>query len=319
MQLHTVQRIKKEFEQDTFMRDLLVRLSTDNSTPTDILDSEFGEIHAQEKEFLTVKAEVDVCFSCTIGYDRQVTYYDNGTKKTKTVTDWQPFNGSNHSEEISTVENTNVDDADAFMNVRRAIQAAKESKDESIIDCDTNSMQIVPSALNDAKNDCVGECFRAVNLPGDRQKDKSHSGTASILQIDGTILPHYALTYTYKGQEYAAGAYACGSVNSYYKAPNENSAVNDIAKKKTRPLKWSALGAFLIGIMLNIFTSIGIALIGYGAAIGLVIAYIAVRIKTETSIYSARQSEKKEKLIKLLKEKGYPELTPEEIAELEKV
>lgn len=300
------------------MRGVYIDLATEKNTPTDILKSKFDAVEESEQTYLMVTADVDISYSCTVGYDKQQTYYEDGKRKTKTVTDWRPHSGTYHSEE--TVFGGNTEEAAAFSSdsgVRLCIRTTHKDKFEKV---EVSSVEANSSAIMQAKSDCITSCFYGVKLPGDRQKDSDYSGAAEVKDIQGVILPTYTVRYEYMGKEYEAKGFACGDVAKKVDSPSISGEVDSEAESKTKKFKTVALVAFILGIVCNVasgFDGLSILMdlcwIPYIVAVGLIITYFVVKVKVSNSIYEVRQEEKKNALISLLKNKGYAELTEKEL------
>jgi len=302
-------KISKEHEQKGFLREIAISLSQQKETPTDILKSQFKSIDEFEKEYICVEADVDLNYSCTIGYDKEVSYYENGNKKTKTVTDWQPFCGTYQSEESIIVGNGN--DQEEYRNRYAVVELLKSCKQESVKDTD-DRMTINANALEDAKGDCIASSFYSIRLPGDRQKDKEYSGRVDVKKVTGIIVPQYATSYSYQEKEYAVNGFASGDMQIEMDYPSIAEDVNKEAKKKAAPFKWAGLGALALGVILNII-DMNLCWIGYVPALGLCITYFIMKNKASNSIFSLKKEKKKEELIAFLQKNQLKPLTEEEL------
>ncbi|MDE6667927.1 MAG: hypothetical protein K2K38_06235 [Clostridia bacterium] len=332
--LSAIIKVKKELVKEAFLRDTLIRLSLNEGTPLDILDSEFGEVTESEDEYLSVHADVEINYTCQIGNDRteeywdKETYYENGTKKyrdikkTRTITDWSPFSGSNQSEEIVIVANKNTDILYNCKINEKAHPALRTSNTENweVLgvggeNSNKNTFaDISLDALRQAEILCKDECFARVRLPGDHQKDKDYHGTVKVKKITGYILPEYSLQYKYKDNTYRATSFAFGEVNSDYTAPTEHEKVEKLAKKKAKPFLWSGISAILLAVVFAIcsgFVASGVFtalyILSFLGGIGLILTYIFIQSKFRNNIYKNRQQEKIKLLNAALEKRG---LTP---------
>jgi len=317
--LSRVEKINKEFTQEEFLRSTYIDLAVSTTTPTDILKSEFGTVKEKELEYILVQADVSINYSCTIGYDRKETYYQGDTKKTRTVTDWKPFHGSASSEEVVLVENSLEAGVYRATRARITLQTSEDSSFEVL---NTDAVTVSQDAIQLGKTSCVDACFNGVKLPGDRQKDKDYSGTATIKGLEAIVLPAYDVAYKYEGKSYDVKGFACGKASRLVDAPNISEDVDKESENKTKGFKQGAIIALIVGVILNVMLGMDgvLAAIGgwcwlaYLAAIGLFIAYFVIRKKTQDGIIAIRQEEKKSALIELLAKKGYAPLTEEELA-----
>lgn len=86
-------------DETQFLRRSLIELSINGNVPSDIYEADFEPVKTETDCFLVIKANVDVSYNASVGYDRKVTeqVYDRAAKKykteTKTVTDWTPYSG----------------------------------------------------------------------------------------------------------------------------------------------------------------------------------------------------------------------------------
>ena len=315
--LSNIERINKEHTKDEFLRDVLIQLALKETTPTDIFNSQFQSVEEKEAEYLMVSAEVNVSYSCTVGYDKKVEYYEDGRKKTRTVTNWKPFSGTNASEE--TVFEGNGANAEEYAwdnEVRSFIYSCKK---ESFMEYTGKEINVNTNALERAKKSCISSCFYRVSLPGDHQKDKDYSGVANVTEISCVVIPEYSTEYRYQDQNYKAKAFACGTLISNVDAPSIASDVDKEGKEKTKIFKFSAIGALIAGITLNVLSGVvdGIGYwhwLAYIVALGLGVTYFVARYKIEKNIYALKREEKKQALIATLKAKGLKALSEKELA-----
>lgn len=329
--LKAVIKVKAELTKEDFLRDTLIKLSNNEGTPLDILDSNFGEIEESQDEYLSVHADVDINYTCQIGNDRKEeywdkeTYYENGVKKyrevkkTRTVTDWSPFSGSNKSEEIAIVANKNTDilhNCRINRNARAALRTSNKENWEVLSfngenDDENNFNDINLDALRQAKSICMDESFERVRLPGDHQKDKDYHGTVKVKEITGYLLPEYSLQYKYKDNTYRATCFAFGEANSNCTAPTEHEKVEKLAKRKAKPFLWSGIGAILLAVVFAIcsgFVASGVFtalyILSFLGGIGLILTYFFIQRKFKNNIYKNRQQEKIKLLNEALEKRG---------------
>ena len=186
MDFDSVCTVKKEIDKDAFLRELLVILGKDEDTPVDIVDVQFGEVRESFQETFICTASVTGVCTASIGYDRIETYteyekyrekvgdsYVERTRpvtKTRTVTDWTPFQ-EHYSGEYTTAEE-NCDN-DLFTHYE-VLGALRSIKDENVV------MEGVATVNRSALIRALAECeYRVerdkVSLPGDRQKDVKYT------------------------------------------------------------------------------------------------------------------------------------------------
>ena len=333
----TVEKAKVTHSEKDFLRNALIELATQESTPGDIFESKFEDVQLLENEYLVVEADVNINYTCSIGHDRQEVYYEqerdyakerrlnNGVeyykdvKKTRTVTDWSPFSGSRSSTEIEIVGNGLNDDF-RFGDMVQACISECEKEDVEIIN---KNIECNEDALEVAKELCIGSCFRGVNYPGDRHQDEDCTGTAHVKKIDALVMPEYKLSYTYKDEKYKILAFASGAPCLSADAPSISGDVSQESYEKTKWLKRGGWLSFLVAVLMTAFSSIVDFLascfwIGYVAAVALFVMYFVMRIKIESQIFEGQKALKKEGLIKCLSEKGLAPLTESELALFDK-
>ena len=112
---------KKEVSEEQFLRKVLIGLSKDEKSPSNIMKAKFGKVVEFKKEIFIASADIEVNYSGSCGYDRQEQYQTTESKyvsegefytcngvtkradrsgsvkvdvvKTRTVTDWLPHSG----------------------------------------------------------------------------------------------------------------------------------------------------------------------------------------------------------------------------------
>lgn len=322
-------KIKKEHDKKEFIREVAIYLAKEQATPTDILERSFSDVKEKDKEYLFVTGQASVNYTCSVGYDRQEVYYEQvkkykdgrayyeNVKKTRTVTDWQPHSGSNTSKESTIVGNAaNQDDYRSESDVLLCYKTSKDTSKEEVAD----TMAVNSTALNLAEHACVSSCFYSVHLPGDRQKDKDYSGDLDVSEVTGLIVPEFEMSYDYQGTKHKTKGFAAGNMQVRAEYPNISTDVSKEAKDAVKHFKFLAIGALILGIILNIFmSSIGMwCLVGYAAAITFLVLYIKKGNAKMKSIYAFRQEEKKKDLIAFLQKNGMKPLTTEEISSFSK-
>ena len=317
MKVDSVERINKEISESEFLREAFLRLSLETDTPADILESQFGKVENFENQYLQVKAETNCTYSCSVGYDRNVTYYENGKQKTKTVTDWQPFSGTNSSTELVYVGN--ADSQDDYPSTYKVASCVSACKEESFVKVD-EQVEVNPSALEYAKQRCIASCFYRVDLPGDRQKDKNYSGVANVKAINVAYIPEYKMEYKYNGENYLVKGFACGDTCMNETYPSIASDVEKQTKKKLKPLKLAGFITAGVALIMSMIPGLlDISMLPWFGAIGVLIAYFIRKKKLKSQALTLLRQEKRLKLIDMLKEKNMKALTSEEVERFDKV
>ena len=325
MDIDGVIKIKQEHDKKDFLREVAVYLTKEESTPTDILQATFSDVKMKEKEYLLISGCANIHYTCSVGYDRKEEYYEKErrydreiqgyryveVKKTRTVTDWQAYTGENTTQESIIVGN--ADNQNGYRDPYEVGECFQTSKEESkeMIDYD---MDLNTNARMEAEEQCLHSCFMAVKLPGDHQKDKNYSGKFDIDNMQGLILPEFETSYQYQGAQYQATGFAAGNAQVRANYPNISKDVSKEAKQSVKNFKYGAIGALILGVILNIFMNeIGSwFLIGYAAAIAFLVLYIKKGNETMKSIFKVRQEEKKKALIEFLRKNGMQSLSEQE-------
>ena len=333
MELSQLERFKRQYSDTDFLREVLINLAKDGGTPTDILESSFDAVKPLEREYLVVKGDVDLTYTCSIGYDRQEEYYEQvrkrdssgnyyyvKEKKTRTVTDWQPYSGSKSSTQTVLVFNEPMaEEHDKVSEVFKQIECVKKAlsacKGKELSVFEEKKVSVDSGAIQWAKRECAADCFYSIRLPGDRTKDSNYSGDVEVTGVQAFTFPEYELTYKYGDKAYIAKGFASGDMQMKMEKPSVEADIDKEAAAAVRPLKVLAILVLIGGVVLNLLmTFIGWwCILGYAAAIVLFIVHSNAKSKKRCSIGSEMKAKKKESLIKMLKEKGLNPLTNEEL------
>lgn len=354
MEFQNVFKVKKEVSEEQFLRNVLIGLSNDEKSPSNILDAKFDEVSEFQTEILGISADIAVNYSGTIGYDRQETYYETESyydaslgkrrtkqvEKTRTVTDWQAYNGVLNTNEGVYVSNIEYGDRDLD---RLFSNALKQAKDESVVEEGTASVN--PDAYKLAVSACELSARFEVHWPGDRQKDERYSFKTDVIDLLCYIVPCYKVFFEYNGENYMARGFAFGEPNETHVVPQADGNVEseeiiekrrrlnvDKAKKllKVKPL-FIVISVImsLVGFygLVNLherfgFSEICIPLGFTTMAIGIICAIaIKISVNKKVSEINSKAFDEKEKLsniklnnlIKMLDELHLPKLSDEEM------
>lgn len=318
MKVEHAHKLKREKSEKDFLREAMIALTEDKNTPIDVLNSKFDKVINIEREYLIVTADVDINYTCSVGYDRTEEYYEevrdyekerkfnNGVKyyknvkKTRKVTDWSPYSANRQSSETTMVGNGDDD----FRNFYDIVTCVKTCQEESFIDLEDKCFEILPSSLNQAEEHCKSLCFAGASIPGDHHKDADYSGTTEVKKVSGVILPEYKVKYTYNGIPYEYENFACGKTKGEYICPNDSKDVRETCKKKTKPFIFAGIGVLVVGFIFNILGLLGLAFLLYFLGAGVFIAKYVVSKKIENKLYTSRQEEKNALLKKVLEQNG---------------
>ncbi len=251
MEFSKVFTVKKEVNEQQFLRNVLIGLSKDEKSPANILDAKFGKVTEFEKEFLVLSADVEVNYSGSCGYDReeeyktterkslsqgdwytidgiqkrasQSGYYTVDVTKKKTVTDWRPHNGTIKTQQYDYALNEKNGDE----RLASLFAAAHDSTKEASF-VESGTANINSSAYQSLVEKCEDCACRAVEWPGDRVKDKSYHCATDVKSLECYIVPCYMLEFEYNGKKYCARGLAIGNVNEVHEAPDVDGNVESI-------------------------------------------------------------------------------------------
>ncbi len=245
MNFDVVFTVKKEFGQDDFLRELLIKLGTDKDTPADVVGAQFQEVKESVKEVIVCTAFVEGQCTASVGYDRQEPYiaYESYKEKVgdsyvtrqrpvtqyRTVTDWQMFQTAYSGEAVGVSPNSDefrIDNDDIILALTTANEDNILVEGEAVVN---------KSGVSNALTFCKTKVeIQEVNFPGDRRKDVSYKSNATIQRLSCYKLPCYEVTYTYKDKNYTATCFACGNLRIDAQTPPNDVNITAIAKKNTQ-------------------------------------------------------------------------------------
>lgn len=248
MNFDAVFTIKKEFDKDTFLREILIKLGTNNATPVDVVNAEFCDVKESIREAIVCTAHVEGNCTASIGYDRQEPYTDYETYREKvgdryvtcqravtkyrTVTDWRVFQTQYSGEATRAAYNSDeysLDDS-------AIVTAIKSSKNDSLVEkgeATVNSTGLA-SAIAACESDVA---WSSVSFPGDRYKDVKFNSESSVQSITCYKLPYYEVTYKYNDKDYTASCFACGNISIHAETPPNDIDITSVVKEKTADLE----------------------------------------------------------------------------------
>lgn len=247
MNFDAVLKINKEFDKETFLRELLIELGTRNNTPVDVVDADFSPVKESVKEVIVCSANVEGTCTASIGYDRQESYVDYETYKEKvgstyitrqrpvtkyrTVTDWQPFQ-THYSGKATCAafnsENYDFDDSGIVL-------AIKTANSDGVVD--GGEATVNSTGLARALASCETNVeLNSVSFPGDKHKDVNYNSNSDITALSCYKLPFYEVTYTYNNKKYTASCFACGDINIDTETPPNDIDITAVVEGKTKLL-----------------------------------------------------------------------------------
>lgn len=229
-------RVKKELTKEEFLRQVFISLSKDEKTPSNIMDAKFGEITEYNIEVLVCTCNVKVNYSGSVGYDREEEYWDKEkkwdksgnayyapVKKTRTVTDWQPHQGTLEVEKTDCVINGSDDDEKL---IRIFPEVINKCKDDSFVDDEERA--VYQASLQKCISFCKLKAELSVNWPGDHKKDDRYNDSANVTSMECFIVPCYEIEFNYGGKTYRARGMAIGAPNEVHEAPESGANVESM-------------------------------------------------------------------------------------------
>lgn len=345
MEFQRVFTIKKTYSTDEFLRAVMIGLTKDKQSPSDIMTAKFGKVTEYTAEVAWMEADIDVHYSGSVGYDRKEEYQEWNSSsnkyetKTKTVTDWRPHSGNLNTTQKRYTLNVSTSDKDFEELFSKAL--AKFSDD---LVTESGSARVNTDAASRLQFACEQSARYEVSWPGDHHKDTRYSCKTDIKVLEGYIAPCYEVEYEYEGKKYKARGFAFGKPAEIHTVP-ENSASTisiedietqrskdiDVAEKPYKKRKIAIIGAVvgavaaLIGLFggMNSAVLIMMFIIGLIAVVPCVIIAIIITSKVKKEVAAIiekanREAEslntvKIDNLIKALQATGYEKLTQEEL------
>ncbi len=317
-----------EMKQEEFFAEALMQIAQEKNTPDDIfIAGEFEPIKTIYCQYLSASGNVDMSYSATIGYDRKEEYYEKekkykdgrayyeNVKKTRTVTDWQPFSSTYKGNHTGTVNNDGQEGTDKFDYFTRCVDKAIEydtntSKSPAPLPPTGNSVEDLKWSIESSAS---AHC--RYSLPGDHNKDFTSSGIVDLTTIESHVAPRYLFDYTYKDNKYNVGAHTVKESKIQYTTPSaakENE--KEIENQKTvKIFNIATFCTLLFAILSAILFPIALKITFMSIALATFIVNCVVKSKISKEIYARKQIQKKKDLIALLNKKGIE--IPEELKE----
>lgn len=328
--------LPKEIDINSFCANALTKIALDKDSPDDIFTAtKFEPVKTYYRQYVLALGDVETSYSATVGYDRKEQYttttnkylsqgsaytykgitkyadkngtYTVDTIKERTVTDWQPFSGTNKGEYVGEAVNGAVTTDFDLIDY-----AGKCSKKAIPYDSETSkttpplppSAEAIKNVKRSLEFSAELECKR--NLPGDRNKDFHANSTTNLTKIQSHVAPQHVLKYNYMGKDYVLCAHSVkeseinGDIPSA-KTQNENEIDNNKIVKTFNIITFSTL---LFSILASILFPIALKIIFCSIGIVSFITFWIVRSKISKSIYYEKKMKKKKDLIALLTKNG---------------
>lgn len=320
----------------TVMRNVFIDLADDPDIPEDIFDSEFGTVVSEIDQYLCAEYDVSVTYSASVGYDRKEKYYDTDSQgrlveKTRTVTDWRPFNGHQNLRETGTAVLQTKGDA-YVQRIRFGVWLRNSGDSVPFEQGSVDDEPVTPSkdSYDEARKEAESKAESACgsSLPGDRHKDFRATSVSELKSSTVYVIPDFVLPYKYKGTEFSSREYACNTYASQITGPSDKANKEAKVSAKLRPFIIPALVVpivlFITAIIfMNVDPIVGVRvsviLVLFAASIGLFVLASVKRKRLISDHVRYIQQEKTEGLERLLAEKKLSPLTDVERASITNV
>ena len=328
--------LPKEIDEKTFYANALTQIALDKNSPVDVfISSKFEPVKTEYRQYLFGKGTAEMTYTATVGYDRKEQYTTTTNKhlsegdyytykgvskradrsgtftvdtiKERTVTDWQPFNGSHTGEYNYVSANEDLEDCvNTYDYKNLCIQSAIEYDASS----STSPAPLAPTSSaiealkSGIKSNASYDCEKS--LPGDRKKDFKSNGHVTLSLIESHVAPQYILKYNYLNVEYTSKAHSCKNSVISGDIPSAQTEIEtEIEENKTvKTLNIITLCTLLFSILSSILFPIVLKIIFAVVGIASFITYWIIRSKTSKEIYAQKTLIKKQTLIEHLKKKG---------------
>ncbi|MBO5713615.1 MAG: hypothetical protein J6R88_05400, partial [Clostridia bacterium] len=339
--------LPKEIDEKAYYARALTKIALDKTSPEDIfIVGKFDAVKTVYRQYAIGKGTAEMTFTATVGYDRKEQYQTTANKrlqegdyytykgvtkradrsgtftvdvvKERTVTDWQPFSGNHIGEYFNSTsndDNASFFDANDYLNYcasKAIVYDASTSKAPTPLAPSSSAIDSLKSGIKSlAEHDCEKK------LPGDRHKNFSCNGVATLSLLESHVAPQYILNYTYLANKYTSKAHSLKNAIIYDEIPSAKDEIeNEIEQNKLVKtfniltfvvLLFSILSAIIFPVALKItFAVVGLALF---------ITSCIIRSNVSKNIYNEKQLKKKQSLIAHLKKKGID--IPKELKEVQ--
>ena len=331
--------VKNTTDAAGFTRNALIELACDADVPADIFQSEFQPATCEYDQFLAVNDNVEVSYSASIGYDREVTrsVYNRSTGKyderKETVTEWEPITGIFKNEQtgiavLKTSGSRRVQ-TERFVSLLLSRPDFVPTEEGNVPESPLiPSKSDYKSARGEAENAAVALC--GANLPGERQKDFKASCVSDIKDSFVAIIPDRILKFSYNGKNCEVRGFACSNETCAVDVPSDKKNVREFMKNRFSPAKTAAIAIYAMCIIIalvslfiplerepEIFVKIGLLLPLAVICIGYFVFYTLFLRHTIKNYAVLFRSQKSKALQKYLAQKGLAPLTEEEISRVE--
>ncbi len=323
-QTNTTFKAPVEHDEKTFTRAALLSLAMRKDVSPKVLENHFDTIELHDEEYLTISTDVEINYTCSVGYDTEVprtelkkSYDVNAGEYTyrtetssETVTNWQAFSGNLKDTFANTVKNSSTQKGAVKFEV--ILSKVKEMQNK-IIKIEEPS-EINQKALDYAKKEIVERALDSIQLPGDRHKDLSYHENVELTDAYVSIFPFYTLKDTEKSTNIKG--FACGKMHITSSYPSSASNIKNIGKQKAKPFNILSI-IFLLSTVAMFFVLPQLFFIPPILSIIMFIIGFNKKSKAEQEAVKIMYAQKKEKIKEIFKKKGLSPLTDKEIHNFE--
>lgn len=325
---------------ESFVRDSLIEIYSAIDAPVSIDSIELSDVYESTYQILGQTSDYEISYTAEIGYDRQEQYVDTEevydkdlqrriTKnviKTRTVTDWQPYNGTVTKKGAAFNEITNDDTVDlGDLDEITAIRYGSYSYEEAEVTLNGSAVDpgelvfIEPTDSDIYSLISHGAIRPTVNteseMPGDRSRNVRIDYKVHNTEVTVFAVKRFKAAFDFEGQTHFAKQFTTEHIPQIYcsytekdnvledlKKQCEEAIANDPEYKANTDKQQKMQYGFFGGVALIVLGMI-ISAIAFIAAIGLV-ACIACGIMMSkcNKIRNARKKEIEEKYEALKKD-----------------
>ena len=338
-----IYQVIKNLTEEEFAREVVIFLAHESKVSPTFLENfklDKSMVNLAYVTYITKEYQVDIAYSCEIGFEYEVKYYQNGSERTKTEVRWEPFSGTS-TDGGTTILSAYGDETkiDSFIPTFYADSYEFEEFKES--DRYPLKRRADRSCEEYEKQHRIGDLEYKVKdeLPGDKNRNFKSNGRCILSEAKAYYyVPAYSLTAQSNDHEVSfckvankEGSIRFGFAESVEEANqgDRTSPEREDGKKifvKTSFGKVSLVCVIVMPILLAASVVLAIVLhswlymIGAPIYLGVLIAVLIMRSKTIDMIWwNLRTEFKQEKLQackKCLENNGLAPLTEEEEEEV---
>lgn len=217
---------RKEFKEKEFLENIVHEMALKDECPTDIFDDlKFVKAELKYRNILAVTAKVYTSYQGSIGYKREEEYWDkekkyssNGSyyvdvKKTRTITDWHPYQGEDIAistgcfDDWSAVEKDSYEKSNGLVYSERIYKLVKQNKlevEELEFEINHDTFPYFDTMLTYCSMDSKVhlKVIYDSRIPGDEKNINYTQDILEYIEFECCRVPVYIVEYTYKDEKY---------------------------------------------------------------------------------------------------------------------